>query len=520
MTITESIGPLADSQEADRIGSRIEVDGHFGSIRFRGAVPAESNTDWYGVEWDDPTRGKHSGTFKGVTYFTTREPTAGSFLKTCSKNIHFARGFLQALSEKYLVQLSDSVVRLGGDGKEVETVGWEKIVKKQTQLSRLKEVGLAGLNIGFHDGAPGEITTTCPSITDLDLSRNLFSSLSDVAKICKELPNLQSLRISFNRFKPLTADSAQEDFPSAFPNLQAITLFGTHITWPELTILSPYLPALTDLHFGFNSLSTFQTPTLITSFKTITLLNLESNSLSSWSEISLLSALPTLQTLFLQNNSLPSIDAPKPIDFPSLKTLNLNTNKISSWQSIHNLNAFPSLCELRFKFNPVLSEIPPTDVHYILIARIGNLTILNGSTITPRNRIDCELFYLGHCAQSRKTLSDADFDSQHPRYKDLVKLHGEPNLAPKSATSTALKDRLLVLTLVCAAKGKSVEKRLPGTMSVRVLRATVGRLFGIRGAVRVRAVSGADGREVELEDEMREVGFYGVESGDRIVVEV
>lgn len=40
-----------------------------------------TGTTWIGVEWDDPARGKHSGTYKGEEVFRCRVPGAGSFLK-------------------------------------------------------------------------------------------------------------------------------------------------------------------------------------------------------------------------------------------------------------------------------------------------------------------------------------------------------------------------------------------------------------------------------------------------------
>jgi hypothetical protein len=46
--------------------------------------PASGNSSsptWIGVEWDDPARGKHSGTYKGEEVFRCRVPGAGSFLK-------------------------------------------------------------------------------------------------------------------------------------------------------------------------------------------------------------------------------------------------------------------------------------------------------------------------------------------------------------------------------------------------------------------------------------------------------
>lgn len=44
-----------------------------GTIRFSGEVPPTKGL-WYGVEWDDPSRGKHSGVYEktGVQYFECR----------------------------------------------------------------------------------------------------------------------------------------------------------------------------------------------------------------------------------------------------------------------------------------------------------------------------------------------------------------------------------------------------------------------------------------------------------------
>ena len=30
---------------------------------------------WFGIEWKDPSRGKHDGTYKGIEYFKAKHPT-------------------------------------------------------------------------------------------------------------------------------------------------------------------------------------------------------------------------------------------------------------------------------------------------------------------------------------------------------------------------------------------------------------------------------------------------------------
>lgn len=50
------------------IGRRLSYDHELCTVRFIGEV-AGTKGDWLGVEWDDPTRGKHDGEHNGVRYF-------------------------------------------------------------------------------------------------------------------------------------------------------------------------------------------------------------------------------------------------------------------------------------------------------------------------------------------------------------------------------------------------------------------------------------------------------------------
>lgn len=60
-------------------GKRLSYDGQLCTVRFVGEVKGTKG-EWLGVEWDDPTRGKHNGVHEGVRYFqcivaTYSEPT-------------------------------------------------------------------------------------------------------------------------------------------------------------------------------------------------------------------------------------------------------------------------------------------------------------------------------------------------------------------------------------------------------------------------------------------------------------
>lgn len=57
-----------------QIGQRRSYDGALCTVRYIGDVFGTSGS-WLGVEWDDPSRGKHDGQHKGVRYFSCTVPS-------------------------------------------------------------------------------------------------------------------------------------------------------------------------------------------------------------------------------------------------------------------------------------------------------------------------------------------------------------------------------------------------------------------------------------------------------------
>lgn len=190
--------------EESLISSRRSYDGALCTIRYTGPV-ADTNGLWLGVEWDDPSRGKHDGSHKGTRYFRclSRAPTAASFIRP-SRQHDAPRTFLLALHDKYV---ADSVVENRGPYAEMvlfgtkpaQEMGFDKIRRQLARVEDLKVVILDGMLVAEAKGArdEGSVSERCPSITQLDLSRNLIRSMDVVVDICVDLPALRSLSLKF-----------------------------------------------------------------------------------------------------------------------------------------------------------------------------------------------------------------------------------------------------------------------------------------------------------------------------------
>jgi hypothetical protein len=189
-----------------------------------------SSHSYVGVEWDDPTRGKHNGTLieeqeDGITtsthYFTTVHATGGSLVKRAKLRTGRALT-MDVVHEKYVPM--DSTERVAGkdgvlghmlpskassssqqkQGKAVELVG-ELHIRRHQQLEilsalALRRCSLYSIDPSFHHGNHADLR----HVVELDLADNLFSSWQDsVWSILRQLPQLERLSLAGNRINDI-----------------------------------------------------------------------------------------------------------------------------------------------------------------------------------------------------------------------------------------------------------------------------------------------------------------------------
>ncbi|CAO3658769.1 unnamed protein product [Umbelopsis ramanniana] len=533
-----------------KVGDRIQVDQDVATVRYIGPVDSTEG-EWLGVEWDNGTRGKHSGEKDGKSYFTCRYPGSGSFLRYNPKRVHIGASLPIALKEKYLPSNPNALqdeydaekdkghVQFGGNKSiTVETVGFEKIERKQGNLKNLGVAGLKSMQISSA-GSVQEIANTCPNLTDLDLSNNLIPTWDTVLDILAQLLRLRILWLNDMRLiLPLDINFTMY---SPFESLKILSLRNTRISCQDIRALSPLLVNLEELSVGCNK----WTDVDIVSedqpnFQNLKLIHLESNEIDSWEKIEKLSNLPSLEQINLTANRISSIAPCKANGFKNLQYLHLNDNMISGIQSIDALDTYSALDHVRCKDNPVFKDMDAYQANVQLVGRIASINRANGNTILPKDRADMERYYLKLC--TKDAASEEEIVKLHPRYLQLCDKHGKPIAdKPDANISSALKNRLLNIRLCQRSGGtqplesvhsasdlpqiiKSADKRILGTMTIRSLQNIVQKLFHIHVSDQrlylVQADKQAAGAVTvqEITDGLKELLYYNIENGDEIAI--
>lgn len=207
---------------------------------------------------------------------------------------------------------------------------------------------------------------------------------------------------------------------------------------PQIRYLSAIFPSLTTLSLASNYLAdiTFPLTTLL-----LTKLDLSSNVFTTIEHIRPLTALPNLQTLSLRGNPLKSLaSAPDiPIVFAKLNHLDLISTLLPTLSSLNPIPvSFPRLTSLLTNHTP-LATYPSASLH--TIARLATLTELNYSHVTPAERQNAELYYLSQVTKQITAATDPaeerEILEQHPRWKELCAIHGEPTVIKKTDTEAA-----------------------------------------------------------------------------------
>lgn len=524
------------NEETVEIGARIESDGHYATVRFVGYVPPTSGI-WIGVEWDDPSRGKHDGCYEGVRYFSTEHPTAGSFLrlKKCNRGVPF----MTALVEKYgRVEDENELVRpeemfvLGTNKKtHVELVGARKLNIEQSQFCKLKEVSLNGMYVSGA-GNIGDIACNLPNIRELQLSVSLISSWSQVIEIVSQMPLLEQLDVSLNRLQLPNVEDSQENVRVPVEALYANRM---NVDWQDVNKFIVLFKSLLEFHICYNRITLLENCSV--NMEHLILLNLEGNPIREWSNVLCLTDLKHLETLILNGTDLGEIVFPDEnhptVHFPKLVSLSLSDNRISEWSSVNELNKLQSLTMLRFHRNPLVEKAGGTlEARQVIIAKMSRIKMLNRMEVTAGERRGAELDYIKLYGLEWKnagggmdpTKLSSSFMEAHPRYVELIKKLGSAEDSEmKKIESTALKNSLIRVKFRNPLLGDSpdLEKKLPLTMTIQKLRALIQRMFKLpdQGIIRLSYVSQKMiGPEIDLDNNQRDLSFYSVEDGDTICV--
>lgn len=441
------------------VGQRRSYSGALCTVRYQGSLPSLKG-EWLGVEWDDPTRGKHDGSHEGHQIFQCLSPsqTAASFLRPSRKPDPEVT-LLEGIKAKYAPSATSKSIDRSADrdneaieisGKVVEEVGFDRIKKQLSLLADLKivlvdELAISGIarRDALRDevsNAQRELQRTCPNIVELDIGWNTIETWQDVADICLPLKKLRILKASGLRLRSFTAKRLENE-ENPFQNVEELHLNECLLS-PEqiLAILAPGescgFPSLKILSLSLNELDVFArsnqgSEVNCPSVTTMILDNNKFRDLSSLPDIAKL--FPNVTSISLQGNEVSQLGLEKVMRFDTVQTLNLAGNKIDSYAFVDALpSLFPGLTFLRISRNPLyergaqadqagrqLQPSAATDStsYYLTLARIPGLKSLNYTTITPRDREEGEIYYLSVAEKEIRALLDADADGRSAEQK-------------------------------------------------------------------------------------------------------
>lgn len=122
-------------------GTRISLGGFSGTVKYVGTLDSSPSV-WIGIEWDDVSRGKHSGTYKDQQVFRCA-PGSGSFLKQNKVKLDDTTTFTDAVIGKYVDKPSgqyEEVSLVPGISKPVQSIGFDKLKIKFGDLAQATEI--------------------------------------------------------------------------------------------------------------------------------------------------------------------------------------------------------------------------------------------------------------------------------------------------------------------------------------------------------------------------------------------
>lgn len=568
------------SKHDPSVGKRIEYLGALGTIRYVGPLKHEdekANPDenWIGVEWDEPSRGRHNGTVQGVQYFKCKDGRkAGSLLKV--EKASYGQGIYHAILQRYFKDplatkdgnKGNSDVDERGNSievdeeiyaqtvkkfkKKIEFLGFNKIWKKINDLKNIHELSLFSAHIS-DVGPEDALSKIVPRLENLSLEDNLLYDWNQVYLIGRELKELKQLSISGNRLnepedvvdlKTIVVNSTDEILHEppmdSFRNLSSIILINMNLTWKTLSKVLPAFRNVEELIVCRNNLNDFENLKIREGdLQNLKFLNIEDNEIAEFGGLMKFSHLPKLENLTINSNRLHSFG--KIEGFPALKALLIEYNKITKLTPLSELNQFPKLEMLRCGHNPVYKFYDALHIRQRAIADIRNLKRINGSELRKYERKDCEIYYMRntfdeyfkHSGQNPYEYDYEAFlnycDGRHPRLPELIQMYGNPYEPEKmkeeqKQSQSAPKRAKMVSVLLSAYSGPFLgkpptKKKFSDNTLVVNLKPILSKMFQVpQENILLRAKIDPQQPFYDMTEDLKDFLYYGIKDGSEIWV--
>ena len=228
------MAPPPSSPPPPSIGTRIaDLDGFIGTIRYVGPVASSSSADqiYFGIEWDDTSRGKNDGSVIAKSEGSAWKPgdlvrhfkcinrgettTAGSFIKVPDdakkkkkKTINFGEGLFNIIKARYsdatapLITNTETNEFLDGDcyaqtkgglgrKKKIEFYGEQKLRDHQ-QVEKVDSIAVRSCFVSYVE--ENFDLTGFDHLLELDLMGNLLSGWAPVWDCLEGLKSLSKVR--------------------------------------------------------------------------------------------------------------------------------------------------------------------------------------------------------------------------------------------------------------------------------------------------------------------------------------
>ncbi|KAG8042094.1 hypothetical protein G9C98_000085 [Cotesia typhae] len=414
--MVESVGTVSDCH---KIGDRIDCDGHPGTVCYIGPV----------VDTNDAIRQR---------YGLVDDELAGvdrDKLSSLKREIH---------------------------APFLEMVGFSKVNKKQSAFDQLKVVWLRAQLVSSA-GVPGELLELCPSVRELDISKNLINSWRIVADICLQLKRLERLDVSENLLPTKINGNL-----NAFDNVNQLVMTRMNYDWSDIEWCSSLFPTLRVLYVPFNNARVLRKP-------------LENSSLSQlWRSISELEKLNNLEDLKLRDNPV----------FDNEKLSTTRDLIIARISKLKLLNGEEIIREER-----------------------------NGAEYVYLKTFDEEWKKIADNDECRKK----EFIENHPRYLSLIKKCGITEFPSSIKFSTEMKSDVITVEFVSSnveSKVQNVKRKIMKDMNVQKVMGLVQRIFKISGKIPTLSLipSNRPNDEIPLDKFLQELSYYSIQDGDKIIV--